>query len=83
MATYNEIYGKRVEVFDSDPTLSSAYEGQVWYNSTTGANKAVVQIKAFSSGGNVKEMLKKNILATTTVYAVSYTHLTLPTNREV
>jgi len=42
MATYNEIYGKRVEVFDSDPTLSSAYEGQVWYNSTSGVLKSVV-----------------------------------------
>ena len=46
MATYNEIYGKRVEVFDSDPTLSSAYEGQVWYNSTSGVLKTVVSSAA-------------------------------------
>ena len=43
MATYEEIYGKRVEVLDSDPTLNSAYEGQVWYNSTTGTLKSVVK----------------------------------------
>ena len=41
MATYEEIYGKRVDVLDSDPTLSSAYEGQVWYNSATGTLKSV------------------------------------------
>ena len=46
MATYDEIYGKRVEVFDSDPTLSPAYEGQVWYNSTSGALKTVVSSAA-------------------------------------
>ena len=52
MATYEEIYGKRVEVLDADPTLTTAYEGQVWYNSTTGTLKGVVKIKAVSSGAN-------------------------------
>ena len=46
MATYEELHGKRVEVFSSDPTLDSSYEGQVWYNSATGTLKSVV---AFSS----------------------------------
>ena len=49
MATYEEIYGKRVEVLDADPTLTSAYEGQVWYNSTTGTLKSVVSFSAWSS----------------------------------
>ena len=49
MATYEEIYGKRVDVLDSDPTLSSAYEGQVWYNSATGTLKSVVASFAFRS----------------------------------
>ena len=49
MATYDEIYGKRVEVLDADPTLTSAYEGQVWYNSTTGALKSLVSFGAWSS----------------------------------
>ena len=50
MATYDEIYGKRVEVFDSDPTLNSTYEGQVWYNSASGTLKTVVSFAAFSTG---------------------------------
>ena len=49
MATYEEIYGKRVEVLDADPTLTSASEGQVWYNSTSGTLKSVVQFSAWSS----------------------------------
>jgi len=47
MATYEEIYGKRVDVLDSDPTLTSAYEGQVWYNSTSGTLKSVVSFGAW------------------------------------
>ena len=50
MATYEEIYGKRVKDFDSDPTLDSSYEGQVWYNSATGTLKSVVALSAWSSG---------------------------------
>jgi len=50
MATYEEIYGKRVEVLDADPTLTSAYEGQVWYNTTTGTLKSVVSSASFASG---------------------------------
>jgi hypothetical protein len=49
MATYEEIYGKRVEVLDADPTLTTAYEGQVWYNSTTGTLKSVVASAAWIS----------------------------------
>ena len=49
MATYEEIYGKRVEVLDADPTLTSAYEGQVWYNSATGTLRTVVSFAAWSS----------------------------------
>ena len=41
MATYDEIYGKRVEVLDADPTLNATYEGQVWYNSADGALKSI------------------------------------------
>ena len=50
MATYEEIYGKRVDVLSSDPTLTSANEGQVWYNSTSGTLKTVVASAAWSSG---------------------------------
>ena len=52
MATYDEIYGKRVEVLSSDPTLNSTYEGQVWYNSATGTLKSVVKFASWTSTGN-------------------------------
>ena len=41
MADYTDIYGKRVKDFDSDPTLTSSYEGQVWYDKSTGVLKSV------------------------------------------
>ena len=53
MADYESIHGTRVKYLTSDPTLDSSYEGQVWYNSTSGTNKGLVQIKATSSGGNM------------------------------
>jgi len=53
MADYSSIKGNRISYLDSDPTLSSANEGQVWYNSATGGLKGLVQIKAWSAGGNM------------------------------
>ena len=53
MSDYESIHGTRVKYLTSDPTLDSSVEGQVWYNSTSGTNKTLVQIKAFSSGGNL------------------------------
>ena len=50
MSDYQDIRGTRVKFLTSDPTLESSYEGQIWYNSSTGVNKAVVVlIEAFSS----------------------------------
>ena len=52
MATYEEIYGKRVKEFDSDPTLDSSYEGQVWYDKATGTLRTVTaSIAAWASTG--------------------------------
>ena len=53
MTTYNELAGLRVNYLSSDPTLNSGNEGQVWYNSTSGTLKSLVQIKAWSAGGNM------------------------------
>ena len=53
MADYSSIKGNRIQYLSSDPTLDSNSEGQVWYNSTTGSLKGLVQIKATSSGGNM------------------------------
>ena len=58
MATYEDIYGKRVKEFDSDPTLDSTYEGQVWYNSTSGTLKSLVAFGAWRSGGNLSQDTK-------------------------
>jgi hypothetical protein len=48
MSEYESIHGTRVKYLTSDPTLDSTTEGQVWYNSTSGTNKTLVHIKAFS-----------------------------------
>ena len=53
MSDYQDIRGTRIKYLTSDPTLNSSYEGQVWYNSTTGVNKSLIQIKAWSSSGNM------------------------------
>ena len=53
MATYKEIIGTNVESRSSDP--SNPVEGQVWYNSTSGALKgaSVASTGSWSSGGNM------------------------------
>ena len=53
MSDYQDITGTRIKYLSSDPTLESSYEGQVWYNSTTGVNKALVGIKAWSTSSPV------------------------------
>jgi hypothetical protein len=55
MADYADIYGKRVKVFDSDPTLTSSYEGQVWYDSATGTLKSVINFGSWNSEANCSE----------------------------
>jgi hypothetical protein len=49
MTAYSDIRGYRVKYLASDPTLNTSTEGQVWYNSTEGVLKSLVQIKAWSS----------------------------------
>jgi hypothetical protein len=53
MTEYSGIRGTRVKYLSSDPTLNTSTEGQVWYNSTEGTLKSLVQIKAWSSGGSM------------------------------
>jgi hypothetical protein len=53
MSEYSGIRGTRVKYLASDPTLNTSTEGQVWYNSTSGTLKSLVQIKAWSSGGSL------------------------------
>ena len=49
MANYNAIRGRLVQSLTSDPSITTAYEGQVWYNSTESKLKSLVQISAWSS----------------------------------
>ena len=49
MANYNAIRGRLVQKLSSDPTLTSAYEGQVWYNSTESRLKGLVKLEAWAS----------------------------------
>jgi len=52
MATYKGIQGYSVQKLSSDPTASSATEGQLFYNSTTGAFKvAVAGAGTWAAGG--------------------------------
>ena len=53
MTTYNQLAGLRVNYVSSDPTLNTGNEGQVWYNSTSGTLKSLVQLKAWSAGSNM------------------------------
>jgi len=64
MADYTEIKGNRIQYLDSDPTLTSATEGQVWYNTATGTLKGLTQIKAWSSGGSIPTATNNNGSAT-------------------
>lgn len=40
MTTFKEIRGKLIRTLDTDPTPATNYEGEVWYNTTTGQLKA-------------------------------------------
>ena len=53
MATYKGIQGYTVQKLSSDPTASEV-EGQLWYNSTSGAFKlGTTSPASFASGGNM------------------------------
>ena len=72
MATYDEIYGKRVEVLSSDPTLVSTDAGKVWYNSTSGTLKGVVAAEAWSSASPLVTAIYYNCGAGDQTAALSF-----------
>ena len=53
MTNYKNIHGTNIEVVSSDP--SNPVEGQVWYNSSSGALKgaSVTTADAWATGGNL------------------------------
>jgi len=47
MATYKEIFGKKIKFLSSDPATGA--EGQIWYNSTSDTFKSVLSSGAWTS----------------------------------
>jgi len=56
MSEYKTLFGKAVKALASDPTDAGA-EGQIWYNTTTGSFRTVLQSFAWSAGGNTNTAL--------------------------
>ena len=55
MTTYKEIRGKLVKKVTADPTPAadlSAYEGEMWYNSTKGILKVAQKVASVWSTGS-------------------------------
>ena len=48
MATYREIHGELIKSLASDPSASAATEGQVWYNTSSGTFKTVVDDSGYT-----------------------------------
>ena len=72
MSDYESIRGTRVKYLTSDPTLNSSTEGQVWYNSTSGTNKALVQIKAWASSGSMNTARAQGVSVGTQPAAIAF-----------
>jgi len=53
MATYRELVGKKIKKVTSDP--SDSLDGQMWYNSTTGALRGLAITEAWASSGPLPE----------------------------
>ena len=52
MTTYKAIHGKTVQHLASDPD-DGAYEGQIWFNTTSADYKTIVKVAgAWATGGN-------------------------------
>ena len=70
MSDYQDITGTRIKYLSSDPTLQSSLEGQVWYNSTTGVNKALIKFGSFRAGGNANSARGQNFGSGTSTAAI-------------
>jgi hypothetical protein len=79
MTAYSDIRGYRVKYLASDPTLNTSTEGQVWYNSTEGVLKSLVQIKAWSSGGTASTARNQAAGAGTQTAALAFGGYVSPT----
>ena len=53
MSDYESIEVLEYDMYPPDPTLNSGSTGDVWYNSTTGVNKALVLRKSTAAADNL------------------------------
>ena len=49
MAKYKDLHGIAIKAVSTDPSNSPS-EGQIWYNTNTGAFKSILLSEAWSSG---------------------------------
>jgi hypothetical protein len=78
MASYTDIRGLRVKYLSSDP--STATEGEVWYNSTSGTLKASLLVGAWSSGGSSNSNTSSSISGTQTAALAALGYSYSPTS---
>jgi hypothetical protein len=57
MATYKEIFGKKIQALSADPPAAQG-EGQIWYNSTSNTFKTATPSAAWASGGALPTALQ-------------------------
>jgi len=79
MTDYKNIFGKPVKFLSTDPTDAGA-EGQVWYNTTSGTFKSIIQNKTFSSGGALNTARYFNSSTGTQTAGLTFGNSPAPTN---
>jgi len=52
MATYEEIFGKKIQFLSADPPAAASV-GQIWYNDTSDAFKTTEPVYAWAAGGSM------------------------------
>ena len=70
MTTYKEIFGKQIKNLSSDPPAAIS-EGQIWYNTSSNAFKSTLSVAAWSSGGDLPQVVSYNSGAGTQTAALS------------
>ena len=70
MTTYKEIFGKQIKNLSSDPPAAIS-EGQIWYNTSSNTFKSTLAVAAWSSGGNLPQVISYNSGAGTQTAALS------------
>ena len=70
MTTYREIVGKKIKKVTSDP--STGIDGQMWYNSTTGAIRGLALLEAWTSGSPMINQTRQRYATGTQTAALGF-----------